>query len=827
MQRPFLFFLAALISGIIAGHTLPLSASDLIMVLVPFLVCLLLGVLLKKSLFILLSVPAILFLQGSLSILTFAPPPSTPAILCQQEKGKRTVLEGIICEGPEYSPGKTQFVIQATGITTFGVPIPLSERVLLTVKGRPSLKYGDFIRCETRLHRPENFKNPGGYDYEKRLRLGKIFLTGFISDASKVLVLREDQGNAFKSSLEAFRDSIRERINRHSPFPERTVLAAMILGDSKEIPQSIQEKFNITGTSHILAVSGFNVSLVALWTIWVIRWMLKRSAYLLLRFNVIKLSLVSAFLPVLFYTFVAGAGMSVLRATVMALVFMTAILVDRRQDLINTLAAAAFLILMISPEALFDLSFQLSFAAVGAILLINPLFTQYFPDRGSFVASDRKAILFYKIRGQIGLFLITTLSATLGTLPILAFYFNRLSVVVIPANAVLVPILGLLALPVSMLVIAVSPLSDFLAGFLLSTSAWLVKISLSLVDFFASLPGAAFYVCTPSLGQIAAFYLLLIFCISLIHLYRQPASPEQSRKKLLLWTALALTFLFLTASCVQQRERRIGSRELRVTAIDVHQGSSTLVRFPGGKTMLVDGGGLPVEGFDIGRSVVAPFLWHEGIRKIDIVVLSHVHADHLGGLPFIVENFSVSEVWSNGENVDSETYRHFLEIIRRKGIRHRILKDQEYTMEVGEVGIRLFNPGMPNSSGENPNEQSLVMQLTFGNVRLLLPGDISADQEAKLLEDYSDLRSSVLFVPHHGSRVSSSMPFLKAISPQLAVISCGPDNVFEFPHEEALTRYQAVGAKIFRTDRQGAVTVSSDGEILHAEGFLSPASAKR
>jgi len=325
----------------------------------------------------------------------------------------------------------------------------------------------------------------------------------------------------------------------------------------------------------------------------------------------------------------------------------------------------------------------------------------------------------------------------------------------------------------------------------------------------------------------AAFYLRRSFCISLSQRYRQPAAPEQSRKKLLLWTALALTFLFLTASCVQQRERRIGSRELRVTAIDVHQGSSTLVRFPGGKTMLVDGGGLPVEGFDIGRSVVAPFLWHEGIRKIDIVVLSHVHADHLGGLPFIVENFSVSEVWSNGENVDSETYRHFLEIIRRKGIRHRILKDQEYTMEVGEVGIRLFNPGMPNSSGENPNEQSLVMQLTFGNVRLLLPGDISADQEAKLLEDYSDLRSSVLFVPHHGSRVSSSMPFLKAISPQLAVISCGPDNVFEFPHEEALTRYQAVGARIFRTDRQGAVTVSSDGETLHAEGFLSRTSAKR
>ncbi|OPY11350.1 MAG: ComEC family competence protein [Syntrophus sp. PtaB.Bin001] len=235
--------------------------------------------------------------------------------------------------------------------------------------------------------------------------------------------------------------------------------------------------------------------------------------------------------------------------------------------------------------------------------------------------------------------------------------------------------------------------------------------------------------------------------------------------------------------------------------------------------MLVDGGGVYGEGFDIGRSVVAPFLWHEGIGKIDVVVLTHAHTDHLGGLPFLLENFRVREVWSNGESADTVLYRRFLEIIQRKGIKHRIIKDREKEMQLGSIGIRLFNAEEPDFSGKNLNEKSLMMRVTLGKVSLLLPGDIESDNESYLLKNGFDLRSQILFVPHHGSRKSSSAPFLNAVKPQIALISCGADNTFGFPHQELLERYEAAGIKIFRTDLQGAITISTDGRNIRTESY--------
>lgn len=819
MQKPFLLFLSALISGILAGDCCSLNLSGYLLLLVPVIILLASGFFLKKSILLVLGVMAILFLQGNWNITSLERPTPLSDALQREVNGGIVTLEGRISESPQYAEGKVHVVLQATRILREGAYLPVTERILLTVKGRQDLNYGDFIRCETRLATPHNFNNPGGFDYEKRLRFERISSLGFISDESRLIVLRKRQGNVFREKLERFRHTIRTLIIRHASLPERAVLQAMILGNQREIPQDIRDQFNRTGTSHILAISGFNVGMIALWSIVIFRWLFRRSETLLLRFNVVKISLLAAFPPVLVYSLIAGAGMSVVRAEIMVLVCMIAIVLDRRQDLLNTLAAAALVILMVSPQALFDVSFQLSFTAVASIACLAPLWAPFLRSALPPAPSLQMKAWLDRRKRDFFLFFFTTLGVTLGTLPIIAFTFNRLSFIVLPANVVLVPILGLLALPVSMMVIVITPFSQALAGILISCSAWLVKISLWLLDFFAGFPWASLYVCTPSPWQVGAFYLLLLSALQLVQVYRLEDQGELRCKKRLLWFVCLCLLSFLPGSSLWQHLEKIQSRDLIATAIDVHQGSATLIRLPGGKTMLVDGGGRATDGFDIGRSVVAPFLWHEGIRALDVVVLSHAHADHLGGLLFVLEHFPVKEVWSNGEGGNDEAYGRFLEILSRKGMRHRIFTEKKSLLQIGPVAIQLLNPNPRFSSRQDLNEKSLVLRLTLGTVSLMLPGDLSAQQESALLREGDDLRSQILFVPHHGSRLSSSLPFLRNIQPQVAVISCGPENFFGFPHREVVERYRGVGARIVRTDRQGAVTLKTDGRRISLGEF--------
>ena len=769
-----------------------------------------------------------LFFLGILNINLCLYPDPTPMNICNYADSKEKItIEGVICKNPLTSPDRTNLIVAVTKIIKNGTITPVEGKILLSVRNGGWLyKYGDLVRAKTRLKIPHNFNNPGGFDYKKYLEYRDIRIRGFINNPSGIVVIRENQGNSFKINLEKFRSSLRKLIEEASPYPEGKVLQALILGERKEIPKDVLENFNRTGISHVLAISGFHIGIIAFFSILIIRGIMKSSEYLLLRFNIIKVSALFAFIPIITYAFIAGFGISTVRATIMILTFLVAILFGKERELFNTLALAAFVILVVSPASLFDISFQLSFTAVAAILFIAPRLTSLIPKGGM---DETDKIRYYR---KILLFIIVSLSATLGTIPLIAFYFNRISTVILFSNILIIPIIGFVVLPLGMATIVTAPISTSLAVIFIKVSSFFVGVSISIVEFLATLPFSSFFVTTPTLIEITAYYLLLITTVKLIDVWKEnnnPPLPPFKKGGIKGFAGLKIAFvlliMFFVADGIYIQIKDTNRGHLKTTFIDVGQGSSTLVEFPGGTKMLIDGGGFYNKSFDVGRYVVAPFLWHERIKKVDIVVLTHPQSDHLNGLIYILDNFDVREVWSNGETARTETYRKFIKTIKEKHITHRIVSQDTPEKRIGGVIIRILNPENPITKKDSSvrfdivNNNSLVMKLTFRKVSFLLPGDISEPAESRLVKSVANLKSDVLMAPHHGGFTSSTPSFLKRVRPEIVVFSCGVDNVFRDPHPDVLKRYKTIGSKIFRTDRNGAVTIITDGKNVSTQVF--------
>jgi competence protein ComEC len=678
MQRPLLPLLIAVMAGISSGYVLEIQRFWLTAGLILGLVATLVSVWKGLKYLIMPAAMIVLFVLSILNVNLYLYEKPGPAHIVHHAGPDPLTVEGLISAPPQVFPDKIQLIVSAQRLRTHDAVIPVNGKILLNCVTDEPFRYGQIIRFKTKLKIPRSFHNPGGFDYERYLRFKGILVHGFINNPANLVILRENQGQPLRMQLEAFRSQLKTIIRANAESPSGEIIQAMILGDQKEIPKEIQDQFNRTGVSHIIAISGFNVGIIAFFSIMIVRTIMKTSGYLLLRFNITKVSLALSFIPIAIFTFIAGMGISVVRATIMALVFLVAIFLGKDRDLYNTLALAALLILVVSPPSLFDISFQLSFSAVAAILFMTPKLTALIP-KPPVEGKPRIQLFIYRRLYDIALFMIVSVSATLGTLPLVVFYFNRMSLITLPANLVVVPILGIMALPVSMSIILTAPFSASLTAWLIKLSALLIEISLFMVEYFASLSWASYYVATPNALEIIVYCLLLLILFGLMDNWtKKRHDPSCGREALfrrgrMLKGALAGVMFFFFSYILYGHLINTQNRDLRITAIDVGQGSSTLVRFPGGKNMLIDGGGFFNDDFDIGRYVVAPFLWHEKIRRIDIVILTHVHPDHLNGLKFIVENFNVGEVWSSGHELNTESFQDFKRIITKRNIPCRLV----------------------------------------------------------------------------------------------------------------------------------------------------------
>lgn len=716
-------------------------------------------------------------------------------------EGSQVYLEGVLSQEPEKLRNRNRWVVRSERIWRPTGSQEITGDLLIGVRsaGR-EWRYGDRVRFWLRPLVPRASGNPGGFDYSSYLARRQIYMTGFLENDDGVeLLARRSQG--LWGSIEHLRREIRRFIDRHFSRDNGALMKALVVGDMGGISKEIRTSFTAAGVNHVLSISGLHVGMLGLVVFWLVRSGCSLSATLLLRWNLLKVATFFSFLAVLFYTALAGAMVPTVRSAIMIGVYELAVLLDREEEVFSSLAFAALLIGLVWPGVIMDISFQLSFLAVLFIVWGMRKMQEWLPARPTDELPQERSWLRRKLR-QAGLHLAVPILATIGTGPMIAYYFGHLSLAGFLSNPVIVPLVGFAVVPLGLAVGFFSLVLPDLALPLAWLAEPLLSLTIGVVGFFSRLPLASVGVPIPSLIEVAALYFMILSLLLFRHRY-----------SLLLLVALSLG---LVGDGLYWWRVRHDRKELRITHLSVGHGDATVVELPGSKVLLIDAGGTATGEFDTGEAVVAPFLRSRKILQIDYLLVSHPRVDHYGGMRSIVEEFAPSEFWSGLSKGRTARYGDLEEAVERAGLKRVYLSSRDPCRAIEQVKLCVLYP-----PEDRTGDASVVARLSFGRVSILFAGDIERRDERILLESEADLSSAVIKVPRHGSVTSSTEDFVAAVKPKLAIFSVGHRNPFGLPREEVISRYRAVGSEIFRTDQDGAIIIETDGEKLRYRTYRS------
>ena len=677
---------------------------------------------------------------------------------------------------------------------------------------------GDRVRFRALLRRPSGSLNPGGFDYAGYLERQGIDASAAVTGAEAVQLLesgREHAWWAIWNQFDRWRGSIRLAAIQTLPQPALGLYLGIIIGDRGYLDPELRDQFMVTGTVHLLSISGSHLGLVALVIFAVVRWamILLPADWLLTlsrRITPTRMAAVCTIIPVAGYACLAGAELATMRSLLMVTVGLSAIWLGQERRLFHALSAAAVGILLHDPQALFDISFQLSFLSVIAIAgwlswpSANEL--EEVPNEPSFLRTCARWV-----RDSVVMSGVVTLVA----LPLVAYYFNQLPWLGLFTNVVAVPVMGILLVPIGL----AAGIWQILGGGTLlplaSLNQWLLEHFVAAVRLLSRLPGGEWHVAAPSLLTMLLFYGCLGLMWQRVGSAAFRLAAGAGVLVVLLWWAWSPRIF-------------PDGDHFRVTFLDVGQGDSAVVELPDGQVVLIDGGAT-YERFDMGRGVVAPFLWNRGIRTIDQVIGTHPQLDHVGGLAWVVRHFTVKNYWGLGETREELFYRRLQQSLADRGLREQVAREGQEILSSGPCRMVVLNPpadghldvSLQDShvGGHGLNNHSVVTQLICGHHTMLFAADVERDGLSRMTRSRPHDPIEVLKVPHHGAVSSLNRDWLASLHPQYAVFSAGRYNPYKHPAAAVLEAYGSEGSTVLRTDRDGGVWftggVSAAGLQVH------------
>jgi competence protein ComEC len=705
-------------------------------------------------------------------------------VLSPRFYGERVIVDGRIDSEPIRKGTRSEMVVHAERIFRQTKSQLVSRRLLVHVVksahwvNGDSLQTGDAVRFTGTLEPMPGARNPGEFDYGRYLALNGV--QGFVTvrDSNAIALRDRTKGITLSSIIGRAQKEIYGVFDRYHKTEEAGYLKGVVFGYRADLSAELKQSFMNTGTIHILAVSGSNVVVVA---------MIFSSLIGFLRVSRNTATLLTL-IGLLWYMVITGLSPSVVRATIMGCAILGGTFLGRKGDVYNSLGFAALVMLVWDPLYLFDVGFQLSFAAVVSIVY-------YYPKLEPLIELiPGKLVRTSLVKSGLQLFLVS-LAAQIGTMPFTAFYFGRVSVVAVVANLIVVPVSGVNVL-LGFATVASSCVSDWVAANYAALDDLIVVMLLKFVHWCSKVPFA--YVETMRVGGAftAVYYTMVTFLFSM----RKPRSLVTST------AALLVILNFVVYRGILADSRPI----LCATLIDVGQGDAILLELPNRHAVLIDTGPQFMTN-DSGERMIAPLLKRKGIDVLDAIILTHPHDDHTGGCKYLLENFKVGSLIVSDSTWPSRPFKEMLARARLVGV--PILRARAGESLQFDPTTRIFVlHGAPKSHVRDLNDQSIVVKVVYGKSSLLLMGDASIRVEGELLDGGSSVLSSeVIKVAHHGAITSSCLEFLRTVNPAMALISVGRENKFKHPSPVTLSRYESLRIETRRTDLRGALMIASDG----------------